>query len=68
LLGAGQHLLAEADPMFHVVVPYDMSASLASARATGDAAAFDRGLAEGHAWTLDQAVAAGLGLSGAPNT
>src|SRR5262249_7236042 len=52
LLGAGQRLLAETDPMFHAVVPYDLPASLASARAAGDPTAFDQGLAEGQTWTL----------------
>jgi hypothetical protein len=62
LLGAaGQRLRAPTDSMFHVV-PYDLTASLASARAAGDPAAFDRGLAAGQAWTVDRAIAAGLDL------
>ncbi len=61
LLGAGQRLLAEeADRLLNAVVPYDLPAMLASARAANDPAAFDQGVAEGQAWTVDQAVAAGL--------
>jgi hypothetical protein len=41
-------------------LPYDLPASLVGARAAGDSAAFDAGLAEGRTWKLDQAVAAGL--------
>jgi len=41
-------------------VPYDLPARLATTRALGDPAAFDRGVAEGQAWTIDKAVAAGL--------
>jgi hypothetical protein len=41
-------------------VPYDLPARLADARAGGDPAAFDRGLAEGQAWDIDRAVAASL--------
>jgi hypothetical protein len=40
-------------------VPYDLPARLANARARGDQAAFDQGLAEGQTWTIDNAVAAG---------
>jgi hypothetical protein len=40
-------------------VPYDLPASLAGARARGDQATFDQGLAEGQTWTIDNAVAAG---------
>jgi hypothetical protein len=40
-------------------VPYDLPARLADARARGDQAAFDQGLAEGQTWTIDNAVAAG---------
>ena len=47
------------DPLFRVVVPYDLPASLAGARARGEPAAFDQGLAEGQTWTIDNAVAAG---------
>ncbi len=43
-----------------MVVPYDLPARLATARAGGDPVAFDQGLAEGRTWTIDQAVAAGL--------
>jgi len=64
LLGAGQRRLAASDPLLRVIVPYDLPASLANARAGGDPAAFELGLAEGQAWTLDQAVAAGLAESG----
>jgi predicted ATPase len=60
LLGAGQALLPATNPLLHVVVPYDLPAQLAAARAGGDPAAFDRGLAEGQAWDIDSAVAAGL--------
>ena len=60
LLGAGQALLPEASPLLRVVVPYDLPARLAATRAIGDPAAFDRGVAEGQAWTVDKAVAAGL--------
>jgi hypothetical protein len=41
-------------------VPYDLSTRLTAARAGGDPAAFDQGLAEGQAWDIDSAVAAGL--------
>jgi hypothetical protein len=47
LPGAGQALLPKANPLFRVVVPYDLPARLATARALGDPAAFDRGVAEG---------------------
>jgi hypothetical protein len=40
-------------------VPYHLSDMLASARAAGDSSAFEQGLAEGQAWTLDRAVALG---------
>jgi predicted ATPase len=60
LLGAGQALLPEASPLLRVIVPYDLPARLAIARAAGDPAAFDRGVAEGQAWTIDGAAAAGL--------
>ena len=60
LLGAGQALLPAADPLLQVIVPYDLSTRLAVARASGDPATFDRGLAEGQAWNIDSAVAAGL--------
>jgi predicted ATPase len=60
LLGAGQALLPETNPLLRVVVPYDLPARLASARGIGDPAAFDRGVAEGQAATMDGAVAAGL--------
>jgi hypothetical protein len=59
LLGAGRALMPATDPLFRVVVPYDLPASLAGARARGEPAAFDQGLAEGQAWTIDNAVAAG---------
>lgn len=48
------------DPLLRVIVPYDLPARLATARAAGDQAEFDRGLAEGQAWDIDHAVAAGL--------
>jgi predicted ATPase len=60
LLGAGRALLPASDPLLRVIVPYDLSTRLAAARAGGDPAAFDRGLAEGQAWDIDHAVAAGL--------
>jgi len=48
-----------SDPLFRAVAPYDLPAGLAGARALGDQAAFDQGLAEGQTWTIDNAVAAG---------
>jgi hypothetical protein len=41
-------------------VPYDLPARLTAARAGGDPAAFDRGLADGQARDTDSAIAAGL--------
>jgi hypothetical protein len=67
LLGAGRALLPASDLMLHVIVPYDLSARLGAARAAGDPAAFDRGLAEGQAWDVDSAVAAGLADPGGPD-
>jgi hypothetical protein len=66
LFGAGRALLPAADPLLHDVVPYDLSARLPAARGRGDPAAFDRGLAEGSAWTIDTAVAQGLASTAAP--
>jgi hypothetical protein len=63
LPGAGQAVLPATYPLQHVIVPYDLPTKLAAARAAGDPVAFDRGVAEGQAWTIDQAVAAGLGPS-----
>jgi hypothetical protein len=60
LLGAGRALLPATNPLLHVIVPYDLPTRLAAARSGGDPAAFDRGLAEGQAWDIDSAVAAGL--------
>jgi predicted ATPase len=60
LLGASQALLPATHPLLRVRVPYDLPAKLAAARAAGDPVAFDRGVAEGQAWTIDRAVAAGL--------
>ena len=60
LLGAAQALLPSARPLLRVTVPYDLPRRVAAARADGDPAAFDRGLAEGQDWTIDKAVAAGL--------
>jgi predicted ATPase len=60
LLGAGQALLPDTHPLSRVSVPYDLSARLAAARARGDPAAFDRGLAEGQGWPIDRAIAVGL--------
>jgi hypothetical protein len=53
--------------LLRVTVPYDLSARLATARAGGDPAAFDRGLAEGQAWDMDSAVAAGLANPAEPD-
>ena len=68
LLGAAQALLPEASPLLRVVVPYDLPARLATTRAIGDPAAFDRGVAEGQAWTIDKAVAAGLASAAGTGT
>jgi hypothetical protein len=46
--------------LVRVIVPYDLTDRLAAARAGGDPAAFDRGVAEGQGWTIDRAVSAGL--------
>jgi predicted ATPase len=67
LLGASQALLPATYPLLRVIVPYDLPAKLAAARAAGDPAAFDRGVAEGQAWTIDQAVAAGLASAANPD-
>ena len=67
LLGATQALLPATHPLLRVPVPYDLPAKLASARTAGDLAAFDRGMAEGQAWTIDQAVAAGLASAADPD-
>jgi hypothetical protein len=67
LLGAGQALLPAIHPLLHIIVPYDLPARLASARAGGDPEGFDRGLAEGQAWTIDEAVAAGLASAADPD-
>ena len=66
LLGAGRALLPEAHPLLRVIVRHDLPAALAAARAAGDPEAFDRGVAEGQAWTMDQAVDAGLAPAGDP--
>jgi predicted ATPase len=68
LLGAGQALLPEASPLLRVIVPYDLPARLATARAAGDPGAFDRGAAEGQTWTIDQAVAEGVASAADPDT
>jgi hypothetical protein len=60
LFGAGRALVPATDPLLHVVVPYDLSTGLAAAREHGDPAEFDRGLAQAQAWTIGQAIAAGL--------
>jgi hypothetical protein len=65
--GAGQALLPATNPLLRVRVPYDLPAKLAAARAAGDPVAFDRGIAEGQAWTIDQAVAAGLASAADPD-
>jgi predicted ATPase len=64
LLGAAQKLLPPADALLAVVVPYDLSSSVDTARAAGDREAFDRGLAEGRDWTLDPPAKAGLAEGG----
>ncbi|HEY7276474.1 MAG TPA: hypothetical protein VH594_10950 [Trebonia sp.] len=66
LLGAAQALLPSARPLLRVTVPYDLPRRVAVARADGDPAAFDRGLAEGQGWTIDKAVAAGLADAAGP--
>jgi hypothetical protein len=66
LLGAGRALLPTTDPLLHVIVPYDLPARLAAARAGRDPAEFDRGLANGQAWDTDTAVAAGLANPAGP--
>jgi tetratricopeptide (TPR) repeat protein len=66
LFGAGRALLPATDPLLRDVVPYDLSAQLAAARGRGDPAAFDRGLAEGSAWTIDTAVAEGVASTATP--
>jgi tetratricopeptide (TPR) repeat protein len=68
LLGAGQALFPATDPLLRILVPYDLPARLAAARAVGDPVAFDRGAAEGQAWTMDQAVSAGLAAPTDPDT
>ncbi|HEX4397649.1 MAG TPA: hypothetical protein VH136_08445 [Trebonia sp.] len=60
LLAAAQALLPPGHPLLRVSVPYDLHGRLAAARTRGDAAAFDRGLAEGRDWMIDAAVDAGL--------
>jgi hypothetical protein len=60
LLGAGRALLQATDRLNRVVVPYDWSARLTAARACGDPAEFNRGLADGQSWDIDSAVTAGL--------
>jgi hypothetical protein len=67
LLGAARALLPATNPLLHVIVPYDLPTRLAAARAGGDPAAFDRGLAEGQAWDIDSAVAAGLASQAGPD-
>jgi hypothetical protein len=49
------------------MVPYDLAARLAAARGAGDPGAFDRGVAEGQAWDIDRAVAAGLAVPAEPD-
>jgi tetratricopeptide (TPR) repeat protein len=67
LLGAGQALLPAAGPLLRVIVPYDLPARLAAARAAGDPVAFDRGVAEGQAWTMNRAVDAALASAAQPD-
>jgi hypothetical protein len=64
LLGAAQALLPDANPLVRVSVPYDLPGRLAGARTSADPAEFDRGMAEGRAWTMDTAV--DVGLASAP--
>jgi predicted ATPase len=66
LLGAAQVLLPPTHPLRRVTMPYDLPARLAAARTASDPAAFDRGLAEGQGWTIDQAVAVGLARAADP--
>jgi len=68
LLGAGRALLPAADPLSRSIIPYDLPGRLAAARARADTAAFDRGLAEGQAWTIDQAADAALASPAGPGT
>ena len=67
LLGAGRAMLPAANPLRRGTVPYDVPARLAAARAAGDPAAFDRGLAEGQGWDIDRAVAVGLADPASPD-
>jgi predicted ATPase len=66
LLGAAGALLPAGDPLLRVVVPYDLAAAVAAARGAAEPAAFDPGLAEGGALTLEQAVAEGLSGDASP--
>ena len=67
LLGAAQALLpATSNPLLRVTVPYDVPNRVAAARARGNPAAFDRGLAERTSWTIDRAVDAGLASAPRP--
>ena len=66
LFGAARALLPATHPLLLVFVPCDLPARLAVARGRGDPAAFDLGLAEGSAWPIDQAVAAGLATATPP--
>jgi tetratricopeptide (TPR) repeat protein len=67
LLGAGRALLPATNPLLSVMVPYDLAARTAAARGAGDPGAFDRGVAEGQAWDIDRAVAAGLAVPAEPD-
>jgi hypothetical protein len=60
LIGASQALLPASDALLAVIIPFDLPTCIARARARVDPSAFDRGLAEGAAWSRDQAVAEGL--------
>jgi predicted ATPase len=60
LIGAAQALLPATHPLLYIVVPCGLSTRLVTARERGDPTAFDRGLAEGQTWTIDEAIAAGL--------
>jgi hypothetical protein len=68
LLGSGQALLPATGHLLHLIVPYDLPARLAAARAGSDPMAFDRGLVEGQAWTIDRAVTVGLAGQADPDT
>ena len=61
-------MIRTPDQRVRFIVPYHLPARLATARAAGNPAVFDRGVAEGQAWTIDRAVAAGLASAADPGT